>query len=42
MNADVHLMLMPLNSSNSVMYYDVDLFKKAGIQMLSKDTCHMG
>ncbi len=38
MNADGHLMSMPFNSSTPVMYYNVDLFKKAGIPMLSKDT----
>ncbi len=37
MNADGHLMSMPFNSSTPVMYYNVDLFKKAGIPMLSKD-----
>ncbi len=38
MNADGHLMSMPSNSSTPVMYCNVDLFKKAGIPMLSKDT----
>ncbi len=38
MNADGNLMSMPFNSSTPVMYYNVDLFKKAGIPMLSKDT----
>ncbi|PLX94909.1 MAG: sn-glycerol-3-phosphate ABC transporter substrate-binding protein UgpB [Desulfuromonas sp.] len=37
MNADGHLMSMPFNSSTPVMYYNVDLFKKAGIPMLSKE-----
>jgi sn-glycerol 3-phosphate transport system substrate-binding protein len=37
MNADGNLMSMPFNSSTPVMYYNVDLFKKAGIPMLSKD-----
>jgi sn-glycerol 3-phosphate transport system substrate-binding protein len=36
MNADGKLMSMPFNSSTPVMYYNVDLFKKAGIPMLSK------
>jgi len=36
MNADGNLMSMPFNSSTPVMYYNVDLFKKAGISMLSK------
>ncbi len=36
MNADGNLMSMPFNSSTPVMYYNVDLFKKAGIPMLSK------
>ena len=31
-----NLMSMPFNSSTPVMYYNVDLFKKAGIPMLSK------
>ena len=38
MNADGHLMSMPFNSSTPVMYYNVDLFKKAGIAALSKET----
>lgn len=38
MNADGDLMSMPFNSSTPVMYYNVDLFKKAGIPLLSKDT----
>jgi len=37
MNADGKLMSMPFNSSTPVMYYNVDLFKKAGIPMLSKE-----
>jgi len=37
MNADGKLMSMPFNSSTPVMYYNVDLFKKAGIPLLSKD-----
>ena len=37
MNADGNLMSMPFNSSTPVMYYNVDLFKKAGIPMLSKE-----
>ena len=37
MNADGNLMSMPFNSSTPVMYYNVDLFKKAGIDVpLSK------
>ncbi len=36
MNADGNLMSMPFNSSTPVMYYNVDLFKKAGIAELSK------
>jgi len=36
MNADGNLMSMPFNSSTPVMYYNVDLFKKAGIPVLSK------
>ncbi len=36
MNADGNLMSLPFNSSTPVMYYNVDLFKKAGIPMLSK------
>ncbi len=32
-----NLMSMPFNSSTPVMYYNVDLFKKAGIAPLSKD-----
>ncbi|MCK4502173.1 MAG: sn-glycerol-3-phosphate ABC transporter substrate-binding protein UgpB [Desulfuromonadales bacterium] len=37
MNADGNLMSMPFNSSTPVMYYNVDLFKKAGLPMLSKE-----
>ncbi len=37
MNADGNLMSMPFNSSTPVMYYNVDLFKKAGIAPLSKE-----
>ena len=37
MNADGNLMSMPFNSSTPVMYYNVDLFKKAGISPLSKE-----
>jgi len=36
MNANGDLMSMPFNSSTPVMYYNVDLFKKAGIPMLDK------
>ncbi|RLC04305.1 MAG: sn-glycerol-3-phosphate ABC transporter substrate-binding protein UgpB [Deltaproteobacteria bacterium] len=36
MNADGNLMSMPFNSSTPVMYYNVDMFKKAGIAPLSK------
>lgn len=36
MNADGNLMSMPFNSSTPVMYYNVDMFKKAGIDPLSK------
>jgi sn-glycerol 3-phosphate transport system substrate-binding protein len=38
MNADGNLMSMPFNSSTPVMYYNVDMFKKAGIAPLSKTT----
>ena len=38
MDADGNLMSMPFNSSTPVMYYNVDLFKKAGLGPLSKDT----
>jgi sn-glycerol 3-phosphate transport system substrate-binding protein len=37
MNADGNLMSMPFNSSTPVMYYNLDMFKKAGLQPLSKD-----
>ncbi|GAB4171440.1 MAG: sn-glycerol-3-phosphate ABC transporter substrate-binding protein UgpB [Geothermobacteraceae bacterium] len=37
MNADGNLMSMPFNSSTPVMYYNVDLFKKAGIPLPSKE-----
>ena len=37
MNADGNLMSMPFNSSTPVMYYNVDLFKKAGLEPLSKE-----
>ncbi len=37
MNADGNLMSMPFNSSTPVMYYNLDLFKKAGIEPLSKE-----
>lgn len=36
-NEDNKLMSMPFNSSTPVMYYNVDMFKKAGIGKLSKD-----
>jgi len=36
MNADGNLVSMPFNSSTPVMYYNVDMFKKAGIAPLSK------
>ncbi len=36
MNADGNLLSMPFNSSTPVMYYNKDLFKKAGIEPLSK------
>ncbi|MGE0083532.1 MAG: sn-glycerol-3-phosphate ABC transporter substrate-binding protein UgpB [Desulfococcaceae bacterium] len=36
MDADGNLMSMPFNSSTPVMFYNVDLFKKAGIEPLSK------
>ncbi len=36
MNADGNLMSMPFNSSTPVMYYNVDMFQKAGIAPLSK------
>jgi sn-glycerol 3-phosphate transport system substrate-binding protein len=37
MNADGNLMSMPFNSSTPVMYYNVDMFEKAGIPLLSKE-----
>ncbi len=36
MNADGNLVSMPFNSSTPVMYYNVDMFQKAGIAPLSK------
>jgi len=36
MNADGNLMSMPFNSSTPVMYYNADMFKKAGVAPLSK------
>jgi len=36
MNANGDLMSMPFNSSTPVMYYNVDLFTKAGLPMLDK------
>ena len=36
MDADGNLVSMPFNSSTPVMYYNVDLFKKAGIDLRSK------
>lgn len=36
MNADGNLVSMPFNSSTPVMYYNVDMFKKAGVEPLSK------
>ncbi|MBA3011543.1 MAG: sn-glycerol-3-phosphate ABC transporter substrate-binding protein UgpB [Proteobacteria bacterium] len=36
MNADGNLMSMPFNSSTPVMYYNTDMFEKAGIAPLSK------
>ncbi len=36
MNADGNLMSMPFNSSTPVMYYNVDMFAKAGVAPLSK------
>ena len=36
MNADGQLMSMPFNSSTPIMYYNVDMLKKAGIAPLSK------
>ncbi len=37
MDAKGNLMSMPFNSSTPVMYYNVDLFKKAGLAPLSKE-----
>lgn len=37
MNADGNLMSMPFNSSTPVMYYNVDMLKKAGVPPLSKE-----
>ena len=37
MDAEGNLMSMPFNSSTPVMYYNVDLFKKAGLPVLSKE-----
>ncbi len=37
MNADGNLMSMPFNSSTPVMYYNIDMFKKAGLPLLSKE-----
>jgi len=36
MDKDGNLMSMPFNSSTPVMYYNVDMFKKAGVEPLSK------
>ncbi len=36
MDADGNLMSMPFNSSTPVMFYNLELFKKAGIEPLSK------
>ena len=36
MDADGNLMSMPFNSSTPIMYYNVDMFKKAGLKPLSK------
>ncbi len=36
MNAEGKLMSMPFNSSTPIMYYNADMFKKAGIAPLSK------
>ncbi len=36
MDADGNLMSMPFNSSTPIMYYNVTMFEKAGIPMLSK------
>ena len=37
MDAKGNLMSMPFNSSTPVVYYNVDLFKKAGLAPLSKE-----
>jgi sn-glycerol 3-phosphate transport system substrate-binding protein len=37
MDSNGNLMSMPFNSSTPVMYYNLDLFKKAGVAPLSKD-----
>lgn len=37
MDSNGNLMSMPFNSSTPVMYYNMDLFKKAGVAPLSKD-----
>ena len=36
MDADGNLMSMPFNSSTPIMYYNVDMFEKAGVKPLSK------
>ncbi len=36
MNADGNLLSMPFNSSTPIMYYNVDMFQKAGVGPLSK------
>ncbi|PID75453.1 MAG: sn-glycerol-3-phosphate ABC transporter substrate-binding protein UgpB [Deltaproteobacteria bacterium] len=36
MDADGNLMSMPFNSSTPIMYYNVSMFEKAGLPMLSK------
>lgn len=36
MDADGNLMSMPFNSSTPIMYYNVDMFAKAGVEPLSK------
>jgi sn-glycerol 3-phosphate transport system substrate-binding protein len=42
MNADGNLMSMPFNSSTPVMYYNVDLFKKAGLAAFQGKAGHLG
>ncbi|GBC59273.1 ABC transporter substrate-binding protein [Desulfonema ishimotonii] len=37
MDKDGNLMSMPFNSSTPVMYYNADMFRKAGIALLSKE-----